>query len=181
MNTSVNENPYSLTKESETFNSGGHPASAVVPELKSNAVVLDEILGFQEPEVPEAVFKIAERFFTVKTNVGEYLVERSIFSIGLNYIADKCLIVDIEDGISDEAKLYIDFDTVKCLTGLTHVRGKDALRFTDHNYEALKKMVADLNKANIKEPKRICAYSKSAYAYEGSSRYRHYIYERARS
>jgi hypothetical protein len=156
-------------------------AQAAIPTLKSENEIFEEIFKVVEVPVPEAVFKIADRFVTVSTAVGQYSVERSVFSVDLNTLGRKCLVVAIEDGISEEPKLFIEFDTLKTLIGLNRVRGKDALRFADHNYAAFEKIVADLNHAVMDLPARVSPYSKCDQAYDGYSGDRSYVYERARA
>lgn len=151
-----------------------------IPAVKSENEIFEEIFKIVEVPVPEAVFKIADRFVTVATAVGHYSVERSVFAVGLDCLGRKCLIVDIEDGISEGAQLFIDFDTMKSLTGLNRVRSKDALRFADRNYAAFEKIVADLNVAVIDLPSRVVPYSKCDQAYNGHSTSRSYVYELAR-
>ena len=154
---------------------------AEMPKLKSESEVFEEIFKVAEVPRPEAIFKIADRFTIVSTAVGEYSVERPIFEIGLDTLGRKCLIVDIEDGISDEPKLFIDFDTMKTLTGLNRIRSKDALRFADRNYLAFEKLVSDLNYAVMDLRTCVAPYSKCDQAYFGSSSARKYIYEVART
>lgn len=153
----------------------------VIPTLKDGNAVLSEIFDENEKPVPEAVFKIAGRFVTVETAVGVYSVERSVFNVGIDNRGLKCLIVDIEDGLSPEPKLYISMETMKHLTGLSRVRGKDVLRFADRNYAAFEKLVADLNNAVIDEVTRTVPYSKSDDAYNGHKGDRAYVYELART
>jgi hypothetical protein len=171
------ENPRSPNSKPETSD----VEKSVIPALKNNDEILDCILDRQEEPQPEAHFKITDRFVMASTDVGEYSIERSIFTVDLNYSGEKCLVVEIEDGLCSSADLYINFNTIKSLTGLSRVRGKDAIRFADRNYAALERMVADLNGAVIEEVTRTVAYSKSDDAYEGDNRYRRYIYERART
>jgi hypothetical protein len=147
--------------------------------LKTENEVFDAIFNAVQKPVPEAAFKIADGSTFVTTSVGEYLVERSVFDVGMNVRGKKCLIVDIEDGLSEEPKLYIDFETLKGLIGISRVRGKDALRFADRNYAAFEKIVADLNNAVVDDVKGTVPYVKSNDVYDGSPRERAYIYELA--
>lgn len=153
----------------------------VIPKLKDGHEVLSEIFDENEKPAPQAVFKIADRFVTVATSVGEYSVERSVFNVGMSMRGQKCLIVDIEDGLTEKPKLYIDFETMRGLTGLSRVRGKDALRFADRNYAAFEKLVADLNNAVIDQETGTVPYSKCDDTYDGSPCDRAYVYELART
>jgi len=172
--------PHSQDNGSSTFGASSRDICSI-PRLKDGDAVLKEIFDETEKPMPEAVFKISDRFVSVRTAVGEYTIERSVFSVGKNYSGLKCLIVDIEDGLSPEPKLYITFDTMRELTGLSRLRGKDAVRFADRNYAAFEKIVSDLNHAVIDEATRTVPYSKSEHAYDGHESDRAYVYELART
>ncbi len=152
-----------------------------VPTIKSEDEVFEAIFKKEKKVPPKAVFRIAERFVNVRTDVGYYTFERSVFSVGVNASGQKCLVIDITDGISDEPKLYVDLDTVGDFAGLSQVKAKDALRFADRNYQAFEKLVADLNDAVIHELDGTTSYTTSEEAYDGYLSDRAYIYERART